>query len=131
MLRKVSKKMSVDRCVCCGEIVPEGSHVCSNCYRNKEEQLKMNDPDPIVTIRAALVCTTTQDIYSAGFRNGLRFAIAVLTGKEPKYENTHKYKKPVKPEFLPDGKFGCPDCKSIIKLGNPYCWNCGRQVIWE
>ena len=23
--------VSEDRCVCCGEIIPEGTHVCSNC----------------------------------------------------------------------------------------------------
>ena len=37
----------------------------------------------------------------------------------------------VKPEFLPYRKFGCPKCKSILKLGNPYCWYCGQSLNWE
>lgn len=31
--------MSEDRCVCCGEIVPEGTHICYDC------QVKANEPN--------------------------------------------------------------------------------------
>ena len=30
----------VDRCVCCGEIIPEGTMVCPNCWATHEELLK-------------------------------------------------------------------------------------------
>ena len=44
--------MSVDRCICCGEIVPEGRMVCWQCEHNIMEgkpmdetniELKLND----------------------------------------------------------------------------------------
>lgn len=53
----------------------------------EEASVNINNPDPVVALRAAIVCTNTQDEYSAGFRNGLRFAIAVLTGGNLKYES--------------------------------------------
>ena len=56
----------------------------------EEASVNVNNQDPVVAIRATLVCTNTKDVYSAGFRNGLRFAIAILTGKEPKYEDAPK-----------------------------------------
>ena len=31
--------MGEDRCVCCGEIIPEGNHVCPNCRENYSQQL--------------------------------------------------------------------------------------------
>lgn len=32
--------MSENRCVCCGEIIPEGMQVCVNCLLKENEQLK-------------------------------------------------------------------------------------------
>lgn len=29
---------SCNRCVCCGAVIPEGSHVCSNCYSEVENK---------------------------------------------------------------------------------------------
>ena len=34
------------------------------------------------------------------------------------------------PLFLPDHKFGC-QCGAVVKLGNPYCWSCGRKLKWD
>ncbi len=31
---------SEERCVCCGEIIPEGQQVCANCYEENERKLK-------------------------------------------------------------------------------------------
>ena len=36
----------------------------------------------------------------------------------------------VQPVFLPNHKFGCPSCGVIVGMGNPYCWNCGKGIIW-
>lgn len=52
----------------------------------EEASVNISNPDPIVAIKAAIVCTNTKDTYSAGFRNGLRYAVAILTDEEPKYE---------------------------------------------
>lgn len=51
------------------------------------DKIEINDHSDVITaLKAALVCTNTDDTYSKGFRNGLRFAIACLTDEEPKYE---------------------------------------------
>lgn len=52
----------------------------------EEASVNVNNQDPVIAIQAALVCSTTDDEYTLGFRNALRFAIAVLTGQKPKYE---------------------------------------------
>lgn len=39
--------------------------------------------------------------------------------------------KPVKPIFMPGGLFACPRCIAIVKLGNSFCWNCGRGLKWN
>ena len=41
-----------------------------------------------------------------------------------------KKQQPEPPRFLPEGRFGCPDCGAVIGMGNPYCWSCGRAVMW-
>ena len=56
-------------------------------------EVTINRLNPVVTIRAALVCTTADNDYSIGFRNGLRFAIAVLTGKEQQFEEEPQINK--------------------------------------
>ena len=53
----------------------------------KEASANINNQNPVVALKAAIVCTNTKDEYSAGFRNGIRFAIAILTGEEQKYED--------------------------------------------
>ena len=52
-----------------------------------EASTKINDPDPVIAIRSALICTTTKGVYFSGLRNGLRYAISILTGEEPKFED--------------------------------------------
>lgn len=52
----------------------------------KEASAKINDPDPVTALKAAIACTNTDDVYSVGFRNGMRYAICILNGEEPEYE---------------------------------------------
>lgn len=34
----------VDRCVCCGDIIPEGSMVCSNCQKKYQSDQGRAEP---------------------------------------------------------------------------------------
>ena len=52
----------------------------------KEASTKINSSNAIEALEAAIVCTNTDDPYDRGFRNGLRYAIAVLTDSDPEYE---------------------------------------------
>ena len=36
--------MSVDRCVICGDIIPEGGYVCFNCKNQKNHNDNINHP---------------------------------------------------------------------------------------
>jgi hypothetical protein len=36
--------MSIDRCICCGEIIPEGRQVCWNCEQNGGPKVQENTP---------------------------------------------------------------------------------------
>ena len=52
-----------------------------------ENDIVVNDhSDPVTALKAALVCTTATDDSAKGFRNGLRYAINLLTGEEQDYE---------------------------------------------
>ena len=53
----------------------------------KEASANISNQDHVIALKAAIVCTNTQDKYSAGLRNGIRYAISILTGDEPKYED--------------------------------------------
>lgn len=35
---KESRRENVDRCICCGEIIPEGNWVCPTCERKAKEK---------------------------------------------------------------------------------------------
>jgi len=52
------------------------------------DEININDhSDPVTVLRALIAATNSNDQYSKGFRNALRFAIAVLTDTEPNFEN--------------------------------------------
>lgn len=52
----------------------------------EEASIKINSSDAVEALEAAIVCTNMDDPYDKGFRNGLRYAIAVLTDSDPEYE---------------------------------------------
>lgn len=53
----------------------------------KEASANINNQDPVIALKAAIDCTNTQDEYSVGFRNGIRYAISILTGDKPTFED--------------------------------------------
>ena len=50
--------MDANRCVCCGEIVPEGTMVCPNCKKElwNQTQIRMSKPDGIQNIKIPEKC---------------------------------------------------------------------------
>ena len=114
----------------------------------KEASVNINNPNLITAIKSAIVCTNTKDTYSSGFRNGLRYVIALITDEEPKYEDAPKQndaisllkeQEPVEPKcalgVLPDW-YHCGVCgMDMLDTGDgyrpKYCPQCGRAVKWE
>ena len=52
----------------------------------EEASVKINSSNAVEALTSAIVCTKTEDPYNKGFRNGLRYAIAILTDSDPEYE---------------------------------------------
>lgn len=67
-----------------------------------EASVNVNNSDPTVALEAAIVCTNTEDIYSSGFRNGLRYALYILTGKEPEFEEAKEEHWHIDTTHLPE-----------------------------
>lgn len=52
-----------------------------------ENDIVVNDhSDPVTVLKATIVSVTGVDDSAKGFRNGLRYAINLLTGEEQYYE---------------------------------------------
>ena len=70
--------------------------------------------------------TDSADSYSVGFRNGIRYCLALVDGKEPEYEEP-KGVKPV--EKLPFEV--CPKCGRVVSTRPKYCPDCGNLLDWS
>ena len=52
-----------------------------------EKDVKVNDhSDPVTVLKATIACTDNTDDSSKSFRNGLRYAVYILTGETQCYE---------------------------------------------
>lgn len=58
--------MSEDRCICCGEIVPEGRMVCPNCEKKTEKKR-----DPLIRCRECRWYSKEQGVCFHTFSNRL------------------------------------------------------------
>ena len=47
----------------------------------------MDNSNEIAIIRFAINATNGKDVYDVGFRNGLKYALFVLTGEEPVFDS--------------------------------------------
>lgn len=84
---------------------------------------------PVVDLKAfteAIKATDSADNYSAGFRNGIRYCLAVVDSKEPEYEEL-KGVKPVE-EFPFEV---CPKCGRVVSAHPKYCPDCGNLLDWS
>lgn len=71
----------------------EKFHYCPNCGRrmiepqeSEEKQEQTRDEKMIDAIGFAIKATDSQDDYSMGMRNGMRYVKSLIDGKEPQYE---------------------------------------------
>lgn len=101
----------------------------------------------------AIEVTDSKDTYSTGLRNGIRYCIALIDGKEPEYEQCQESdeikkalekqipQKPVKKNPIcynktKDGQeyyaydYHCPVCDKKLKLQEHHC-PCGQALDWS
>ena len=95
----------------------------------------------IRTMNAGIIATNTEDVYSCGMRNGIRWCKALLEDDPQKFEDASQYAKPerkkgrwIEKDDCWDGiYYECSVCKDSFTLidGNPsdnnynFCPNCG------
>ena len=77
-----NKRKCANTATCCG--CPE--YFEWEKAQKEKASVQIGDADPVVALKAAIVATDTQDEYSSGFRNALRYAVSVLTNEKPEYE---------------------------------------------
>ena len=70
-----------DRCVCCGEIIPEGNMTCVNC-REKYNRFKLAMPDDILTKGFAHVFFTRPDCNILTESNKLTSKVYLISIEE-------------------------------------------------
>jgi len=108
----------------------------------EEASVNINSRNLIIAIKSAIVCTNTKDTYSAGFRNGLRYVISLLTDEEPKYEKPkcgalQKEQEPVKPRLAASKSCydHCGVCNRLLPVyrgqRSNFCPGCGKPVKWD
>ena len=53
-----------DRCVCCGGVIPEGSHLCLRCATSAEDWSSTNDLAPTILHKGYIIVNTkTQNLH--------------------------------------------------------------------
>lgn len=93
----------------------------------EEVEIDMTELKPFVeNAQFAIKATDSADNYSSGFRNGIRYCLALIEGKEPEYE-TLKGVKPI--EKFPFHH--CPSCNTVVSEHNKFCSECGQKLDWS
>ena len=103
-----------------------------------------NKQELIRTMNAGIIATNTEDVYSCGMRNGIRWCRALLEDDPPKFEDASQYAEPkqkkgrwIEKDDCWDGiYYECSVCKDSFTLidGNPpdnnynFCPNCGCDM---
>ena len=77
---------------------------------------EINKQELIRTMNAGIIATNTEDVYSCGMRNGIRWCRALLEDDPPKFENASQYAEP-------DRKTG----EWIYKHCVWFCSECGEN----
>lgn len=105
----------------------EGIRRKGKTIRKRLKELPILDVKSIIEkAEEGIKATDSADNYSAGFRNGIRYCLALIAGKDPEYE-TLKGLKPV--EKFPFEV--CPKCGRVVSARPRYCPDCGNLLDWS
>lgn len=109
-----------------------------------------DNEDLIETIRNGITASNGDDAYFSGLRNGMRWVLSLIDGKEPTYEQSAQPERDIprkaikeinKSCGIPCRQAVCPNCNSYL---NPilfiwpdkrrtvtFCEYCGQAIGWE
>ena len=100
---------------------------------------ELNKQELIRTMNAGIIATSTEDVYSCGMRNGIRWCRALLEDNPPKFEDASQYAEPErkKGNWIPYSKvyecrYECSSCGyhliGIHESEANFCPNCGADM---
>ena len=108
---------------------------------------EINKQKLIRTMNAGIIATNTEDVYSCGMRNGIRWCRALLEDDPPKFEDASQYAEPKKGEWINKEFYGIgegsAECSICHKRSSGYkeddgwgvhclfydfCPNCGADM---
>ena len=101
---------------------------------------EINKQELIRTMNAGIIATNTEDVYSCGMRNGIRWCRALLEDDPPKFEDASQYAEPRKNgKWVKDrdGIYHCSCCSTDYLMyefavkDTHYCPNCGADMRGE
>ena len=111
-----------DRCVVCGEIIPEGGHVCKNCDTyNQAEEKELGQCCGIDEAIRYIREHCPDDEYADRVINRLRYHRRQAVGAKPKYNKGMSIKS----------YYTCRNCGFRLDIVNNYCPNCGYFIKWD
>ena len=99
---------------------------------------EINKQELIRIMNTGIIATNTEDVYSCGMRNGIRWCRALLEDDPPKFEDASQYAEPErkngrwinKPDLY--GVAYCSECDFELHINDtPYCPNCGADMRGE
>jgi len=114
--------MTEERCVCCGEIIPEGSQVCPICRSKVHSKGESS----------GMMCGIDQAIQylreeCSGFQwteqviNRLAYHRRQAIGLVPKYHKGMSIKS----------YYTCRNCGRTAEINDNFCPNCGYALNWD
>jgi uncharacterized protein YuzE len=82
------KVINAGNCIMCGRkiVTNKDDYELPNIFFCPRCEQKIRDEKMIDTIDFAIKATDSQDDYSMGMRNGMRYVKSLIDGKEPQYE---------------------------------------------
>ena len=147
--------MSEDRCICCGEVIPEGMMVCPNCQATSpraENRMKpytfgrkFSFPENIGIQFDGLVQRVTQKMHVQFVDDYDDYIISQIanTARENGISelfvlnkatimDAFKKQMPKKPIDLAKSElYGrCAVCGKVVHVGERYCDQCGQKQDW-
>ena len=95
-----------------------------------------NKQELIRTMNAGIIATNTEDVYSCGMRNGIRWCRALLEDDPPKFEDASQYAEPKQKTgrwiLVTDNRgqhFECDKCGEWrCHQGQNFCSHCGADM---
>ena len=146
----ISRQQAIDALMERFKRVPTNAIIAKDVIENLPSAQPELDSEALIrTIEMGVTATNSNDIYSLGMRNGMRWCKSLIDGVEPKFEDyvtsVDDWKKlpSAQPEKetpkrvlwsgwkgMRDTRYKCPNCKKPVRNTDIYCHRCGQKLMF-